>query len=177
MLASSLRLVTVSIHTPPQGRDSAPLRILAILLLFQFTRPRRGAIHNAPISLIKLMFQFTRPRRGAMIAKILKGAEFQVSIHTPPQGRDDQQFEQPNHLPFQFTRPRRGAISTDKFTFWHSCFNSHAPAGARYASSGWQDCVGVSIHTPPQGRDVLFCSKLSVVMFQFTRPRRGAMGL
>ncbi len=120
-----------------------------------------------------------------------------VSIHTPPQGRDINRVTNARNLEFQFTRPRRGAMpklriakTRDAFQFTRprrgaiSCsyfrsnskrFNSHAPAGARCNCARRLSRYHVSIHTPPQGRDSLPTARLSDGVFQFTRPRRGAM--
>ena len=100
-------------------------------------------------------------------------------------------------FPFQFTRPRGGAISSRPARRPRTCFNSHAPVGARFCGVAQFSDLEVSIHTPPWGRDerqneMVRGAKVSIhtppwgrdaVMllpartdtFQFTRPRGGAI--
>ena len=77
-----------------------------------------------------------------------------VSIHTPPWGRDNAIMEKITVIAFQFTRPRGGAMYLDAYI------------ALAYA---------VSIHTPPWGRDGSDVGNNGVYVFQFTRPRGGAI--
>ena len=98
-----------------------------------------------------------------------------VSIHTPPWGRDINPSIKMVNRWFQFTRPRGGAITRLIVGTEQPSFNSHAPVGARFNGKplvgGWI----VSIHTPPWGRDDTKRNELLGELFQFTRPRGGAM--
>ena len=76
-----------------------------------------------------------------------------VSIHTPPWGRDYAYSLYRFTIRFQFTRPRGGAIRRSSPSFHSGCFNSHAPVGARSQSAFHLRGKVVSIHTPPWGRD------------------------
>ena len=129
-LSTTSMITLVSIHTPPWGRDFSA-NSLTTLSVFQFTRPRGGAIVDDLPAQLKLL----------------------VSIHTPPWGRDQTPAEHERAIRFQFTRPRGGAISRFilfvseiRFQFTRPrggaikfrtcdlcpfCFNSHAPVGAR----------------------------------------------
>ena len=78
---------------------------------------------------------------------------FQVSIHTPPWGRDSGASGNGGNGEFQFTRPRGGAICSSSLSERNSCFNSHAPVGARFLGGKVAEVKAVSIHTPPWGRD------------------------
>ena len=98
-----------------------------------------------------------------------------VSIHTPPWGRDFAIGASTCHSRFQFTRPRGGAIPWRPARTPCRCFNSHAPVGARSAFKANIDHVVVSIHTPPWGRDNHLPPSILPRMFQFTRPRGGAI--
>ena len=130
--------------------------------MFQSTRPRRGATTtNATIPAMYSAFQSTRPRRGATTGQRQHTVAGKVSIHAPPQGRDDimQTSNQPDlevsiHAPpqgrdvsssrssklgawFQSTRPRRGAtipVRIEPRDYWG--FNPRAPAGARHKAVG-----------------------------------------
>ena len=134
---------------------------------------------------------------GARLGRVLHVSKVDVSIHTPPWGRDPRthpRLLRPDvsiHTPpwgrdpaapspspanaFQFTRPRGGAIIASVSPFSPSCFNSHAPVGARSFSPHRLHELLVSIHTPPWGRDRIAFYASQVMMFQFTRPRGGAM--
>ena len=160
----------VSIHAPPEGRDTEKQFVNTGKRLFQSTRPRRGAIW--------ILRRHCTPRDG-----------HHVSIHAPPEGRDHRPFGHgslapsravfQSHAPpegrdftlkvevlisssnlFQSTRPRRGAIRNSAVTaeVSQSCsFNPRAPGGARLIP---QIDLGtilprlVSIHAPPEGRDL-----------------------
>ena len=144
---------TVSIHTPPWGRDCRG-DFDNCSELFQFTRPRGGAIPGHNRRPYNARFQFTRPRGGA-IGLIIKGLilsgfnshapvgarsankqvflMWSVSIHTPPWGRDFLDLHVIDLIQFQFTRPRGGAMPRARIRPKKDSFNSHAPVGARYS--------------------------------------------
>ena len=131
-------MIDVSIHAPPEGRDRMRARCTTTATVFQSTRPRRGAIRTQYIGRLTV--------NGV------------VSIHAPPEGRDRSLAGHTviSHG-FQSTRPRRGAISLPTFPYAHSaCFNPRAPGGARCGlSAGLLEIINVSIHAPPEGRDVI----------------------
>ena len=112
---------------------------------------------------------------GARSGKVTVICNGIVSIHTPPWGRDLKPGQRSPEVQFQFTRPRGGAMQSPLRSRPCHCFNSHAPVGARLKSSKSPAVSVVSIHTPPWGRDHLrsFCTPDE--LFQFTRPRGGAI--
>ena len=173
----------VSIHAHPEGRDKGRPRRMKPIRLFQSTRPRRGAISQGLQEAQELNgCQSTRPRRGAMRGRFTPkeilpsfnprapgGARLagpdravqrdRVSIHAPPEGRDS--ICSGGHLPvikFQSTRPRRGAISLPRKCLVpgsSSLFQSTRPRrGAMVRSVFGSRFVQVSIHAPPEGRDL-----------------------
>ena len=186
--------------------------------MFQFTRPRGGAIGGWRTEVDPCCFNSHAPV-GARSASSRTSADFSVSIHTPPWGRDLVRNKSIHrvivsiHTPpwgrdanwlamceelrFQFTRPRGGAIWVVASGFGSNRFNSHAPVGARLATGNSSPADLVSIHTPPWGRDGRALSKVSIItvsihtppwgrdivtapdpvteVFQFTRPRGGAI--
>ena len=101
------------------------------------------------------MFQSTRPRRGATSPWLFPHSVVLVSIHAPPKGRDE-------HL-----------VCSVPQLFG---FNPRAPEGARHVLQAESDDVrDVSIHAPPKGRDIIWViDKFTQLVFQSTRPRRGA---
>ena len=141
----------VSIHTPPWGRDIL-YAARRFFYRFQFTRPRGGAICSLRGRSPDGSFNSHAPV-GARCKTPRRCRQVQVSIHTPPWGRDSNniyysrngkfQFTRPRGgaMPrgaraicrdwFQFTRPRGGAIATTSTTRATASFNSHAPVGAR----------------------------------------------
>ena len=134
---------------------------------------------------------------GARYLHICQGHLHGVSIHTPPWGRDKLNIISARMFAFQFTRPRGGAMPCGGYGPALERFNSHAPVGARclVVDMGLPLSVSihtppwgrdekdakilaldaVSIHTPPWGRDRKRRPRMAVSVFQFTRPRGGAI--
>ena len=124
-------------------------------ILFQSTRPVRGATHRRSGIFIGHLFQSTRPVRGATQLRELCGDLLLISIHAPRAGRDQTTWRissRPwNFNPrapcgarlvygllangfteFQSTRPVRGATwSSLSSTLFMTHFNPRAPCGAR----------------------------------------------
>ena len=148
-------------------------------VVFQSTRPARGATYGLLALRLVRRFQSTRPARGATgWVKCLVGGLF-VSIHVPRTGRDD--------LPgvlfkvvvwFQSTRPARGATSRGAMASARLPFQSTRPArGATVALKAEGVGLIVSIHAPRTGRDANTLGlKGNNRVFQSTRPARGATG-
>ena len=173
--------------------------ITECLMVFQSTRPMRGATNDQTLAAIRKLFQSTRPMRGA--TKVGRHA------YAPPK--------------FQSTRPMRGAtgmlppILTPSGVSIHAphagrdpgiCstsvrrrrFNPRAPCGARRAAcDSAHPYSDVSIHAPHAGRDrrvlrgssrqrrfnprapcgarpQLLQPTTTPITFQSTRPMRGA---
>ena len=149
-------------------------------MLFQSTRPMRGATPVLLGGLRDVEFQSTRPVRGATRrpAWIWKKSDF-ISIHAPHAGRDhwltsfvlvpiDFNPRAPcgaRHFlqiigsyprQFQSTRPMRGATLSIRLRFMSFLhFNPRAPCGARRRRVRFGPlAVAISIHAPHAGRDV-----------------------
>ena len=142
----------VSIHTPPWGRDFAGTRLLVALAVSIHTPPW-GRDTSASTVAQNRLFQFTRPRGGAIYRLVDANDIKLVSIHTPPWGRDKEDIYSLRDKMFQFTRPRGGAIASPSARSLPCGFNSHAPVGARFRRGRCGRARAVSIHTPPWGRD------------------------
>ena len=102
-------------------------------VIFQPTRPLRGATAQACDTRNTVQFQPTRPLRGATILKHISASSDR----------------------FQPTRPLRGATDvTDKLIPSTVYFNPRAPCGARRR---WKDRklrrADISTHAPLAGRD------------------------
>ena len=147
---------TISIHAPHAGRDRLRRLPLTHEILFQSTRPMRGATtaeHRPSTSqsyfnprapcgarrfrlanaIKHLLFQSTRPMRGA----------------TPMQQPMAQPVQQ-----FQSTRPMRGATFAKSTSWPRFDISIHAPhAGRDYATLGVRRTAPISIHAPHAGRD------------------------
>ena len=80
--------IEVSIHAPRVGRDMVSTPSVSVVVMFQSTRPMRGAtVCHVGISFF-LGFQSTRPMRGATILNDGQALVTDVSIHAPHVGRD-----------------------------------------------------------------------------------------
>ena len=192
---SILLVIDVSIHAPRTGRDvsemyqscyqpsfnpRAPheLRPRRMLLVFQSTRPARGATTIAAASESEsAWFQSTRPARGATSLARSRRRHAVVSIHAPRTGRDVRLVASHGHRLVSIHAPRTG--------------RDHARPALLVRGEH------VSIHAPRTGRDILayvnFASPQgfnpraphgarpkpqddvdALVEFQSTRPARGA---
>ena len=210
----------VSIHAPRAGRDCGSCRCAIVasrfnprapcgarrfisaaftyIVLFQSTRPVRGAtIARFHIPRVN-EFQSTRPVRGATIRLIPLLRRERVSIHAPRAGRDASAPCACRAL--RCFNPRApcgarllyGSQSSDL-----KSFNPRAPCGARQFPLSEGSRGGVSIHAPRAGRDFHLCDNTDFPIsfnprapcgarhvgssvghqsfgFQSTRPVRGA---
>ena len=103
------------------------------MLVFQSTRPMRGATALKAGKITPAQFQSTRPMRGATRACHLCGRMRRISIHAPHAGRD--------------CRPQWAARK-------RAHFNPRAPCGARpIVFPPLSQTGGISIHAPHAGRD------------------------
>ena len=78
----------VSIHAPPEGRD---LKVNDQSIFIQRFNPRAPGGARSTMrfkTLMLILFQSTRPRRGAISQYHLTYEDKTVSIHAPPEGRD-----------------------------------------------------------------------------------------
>ena len=107
-------------------------------LLFQPTRPLRGATLADTEAALERAFQPTRPLRGAT-ANLVRGVvKIHISTHAPLAGRD------------YYGLVRR-------YVFYH--FNPRAPCGARRTSiSSIANGECISTHAPLAGRDFILHS-------------------
>ena len=126
--------------------------LLFVRLLFQSTRPARGATPEPKKVKTPLKFQSTRPARGATIMDWFGDTFFIISIHAPREGRDiirtiftpnipyfnpraprgarlTPRGQRSESLRFQSTRPARGAtVGADALRQYQSRFQSTRPA-------------------------------------------------
>ena len=157
----------VSIHAPRAGRDRRLSQSRCSMLMFQSTRPARGATWPARCN-PACMFQSTRPREARPSLALGRAAAHRFN----PRARAGRDRATGRHaaVAFQSTRPRearRGLPRPDALV------SIHAPA--RGATCRCSPCsrrrVVVSIHAPARGatRARRQCRQLD--MFQSTRPR------
>jgi len=141
------------------------------------------------------------PRAGRDGARFRLPATDQVSIHAPRAGRDHLHPVQPHaQASFNPRAPRGARLRNNNIPLSVSLFQSTRPArGATYIRLQPEQGGGVSIHAPRAGRDhppilprgFLACfnpraprgarpsrtySASAFVLFQSTRPARGATG-
>ena len=99
----------ISIHAPHTGRDSAVEWMQSIKILFQSTRPIRGATNVIGVPMASIRFQSTRPIRGATI--LCFAGECAICYFNPraPYGaRQDEKQRTAHQAEFQSTLPIRG---------------------------------------------------------------------
>ena len=127
-------LCGISIHAPHAGRDCLMRSTLRAWLLFQSTRPIRGA---------------TRTAEGAR--HLLPN----FNPRAPYGARRATSLPVPSSMAFQSTRPIRGAtLMVYLFFSFASHFNPRAPYGARLTPiKPITMYCQISIHAPHTGRD------------------------
>ena len=131
---------SVSIHAPRVGRDSWRLSRRRWRILFQSTRPMRGATLCLDDDAVGQDVSIHAPHAGRDHRSGHTYCWPVVSIHAPHAGRDYGVCPRTLHQRlFQSTRPMRGAT------------HGHAPH---------RRCRNVSIHAPHAGRDVVSFSVL-----------------
>ena len=150
------RQVSVSIHAPHAGRDPSACVIVVSLIVFQSTRPMRGAT-SAKVQSVSIFLGFNpRAPCGARLWRLSVGDYYSR---------------------FQSTRPMRGATACRR----SHCpllrsFNPRAPCGARLYSAA-RFCVSTMFQStrPMRGATcVSIISNILGLVFQSTRPMRGA---
>ena len=170
------------------------------MLLFQSTRPVRGATLSACRRLFPISISIHAPRAGRdAVGRRAARQRVDISIHAPRAGRDSGRWlrrcrrrnfnprapcgarreeevtEDPAKI-FQSTRPVRGATPTAPTPLLsRSYFNPRAPCGARPPPPSNEELAEEFQSTRPvrgatSGVQVLSCS----MGFQSTRPVRGA---
>ena len=131
----STGVIAISIHAPRTGRDICGGKSMSKYIIFQSTRPVRGAtVGKFLIEFRDSLFQSTRPVRGAtMNTYQLFWVTIKISIHAPRTGRD------------------ASVSSTSKI---RKGISIHAPRTGRDATlSGLCEGYCISIHAPRTGRD------------------------
>ncbi len=143
----------------PRGARPIPTLASTGLLMFQSTRPARGATiwRFAPPALI-LRFNPRAPRGARQHGRNKHGKAGAFQSTRPARGATVQPSMASQFMMFQSTRPARGATRGYFFIHAHTKrFNPRAPRGAR-PPPRWSvlRSQAVSIHAPRAGRDTLF---------------------
>ena len=183
----------------PYGARRILSGVLAVWLLFQSTRPIRGATwpsvsglsissyfnprapYGARLVVVGRMarsagFQSTRPIRGATAAIRADIVGDIISIHAPHTGRDFDLGSCPRVIcPFQSTRPIRGAtLAQRRKQSSHKHFNPRAPYGARpFRQCTFHHRDRISIHAPHTGRDSVLGQDLQQLQISIHAPHTG----
>ena len=169
--------MSISTHTPHAGRDVKKWNDVGELRNFNSHAPCGARHSTTSFGSWSLIFQLTRPMRGATMTGATSWVDKFISTHTPHAGRDkfavslmfgivDFNSHAPcgarlsagtirtANITFQLTRPMRGATAVDAQRFFD---------------------FYISTHTPHAGRDVSPSFQADTVWtFQLTRPMRGA---
>ena len=127
------RFYNVSIHAPPKGRDMQLPETNAGLNGFNPRAPEGARRAPLTMSSDSILFQSTRPRRGATSVQTLIERVKTVSIHAPPKGRDRVRMSMNYGLTGFNPRAPEGARRSPLLSssLIKSCFNPRAPEGAR----------------------------------------------
>ena len=128
-----------------------------VQLVFQSTLPLRGATAYRFSIDETLIISIHTPLAGSDVCgRISVDGEF-ISIHTPLAGSDDTlTTSKPAFELFQSTLPLRGATSDRYEDIIDIKFQSTLPLrGATYARGYHAGNLGISIHTPLAGSDML----------------------
>ena len=123
------------------------------------------------------MFQSTRPARGATSPWDPMPSRAAVSIHAPRAGRDKHLFRDGRgRITFQSTRPARGATALRVEEQLEEEVSIHAPRAGRDLPSFFLWRVGCSFNprAPRGARRVRSHRRIRAILFQSTRPARGA---
>ena len=153
---------------------------MPLLLLFQSTRPMRGATKLRAYYAVTFPISIHAPHAGRdAAARALMPALTAISIHAPHAGRDLHPCVDCIKDRFHFN-PRAPCGARPPTAGWRSRgrthFNPRAPCGARHFDFHFVHLfLFISIHAPHAGRDMTAYSSLSLSRaFQSTRPMRGA---
>ena len=124
---------TISIHAPRAGRDKLT-----------------GLVQGSNI-----IFQSTRPVRGATGKPVCGERPYPISIHAPRAGRDFRDTRSCRPRPtFQSTRPVRGATVVVFHFLQMGAISIHAPRAGRDPGHPLRrSSHQISIHAPRAGRD------------------------
>ena len=151
------RLLSISIHAPHTGRDIPCCSFRILPMIFQSTRPIRGATKTNCNIRPGISISIHAPHTGRDWCSATNGLTIKrISIHAPHTGRDTDFVDKDTRLfgfqstrpirgatvvllplicpvlVFQSTRPIRGATSlSDWSIIRHRNFNPRAPYGAR----------------------------------------------
>ena len=147
--------MSISTHAPLAGRDQIAFLIQVTVVIFQPTRPLRGATLTATDISLELRFQPTRPLRGATQTMTMTACRLIISTHAPLAGRDDIKVSRISYIGnFNPRAPCGARLRSCKSRNRQRDFNPRAPCGAR------PDAFDVSVDMSNG--------------FQPTRPLRGA---
>ena len=146
----------ISIHAPREGRDYGGLRVVLHVHKISIHAPREGRDPGiAGLTRKDMVFQSTRPARGATTFWGCFMKLEDISIHAPREGRDDLLgllYEVGGH--FNPRAPRGARQIARSLAKTHKHFNPRAPRGARQVvDSNCALSSNISIHAPREGRD------------------------
>ena len=172
----------ISIHAPHTGRDEDGWALLTPDMVFQSTRPIRGATIDKIAKYYTKNISIHAPhtgrdyqQKGWMVGKNhfnprapygarlevfrVKSSRAWISIHAPHTGRDTPlRLVTRSSSAFQSTRPIRGATSPSCGSAGWTCISIHAPHTGRDESRDDQEFDEIiSIHAPHTGRDLKEC--------------------
>ena len=160
----------------PRGARRVSGILIAVMLIFQSTRPARGATTAKDNEVFGYQISIHAPREGRDYRHARHAHKASISIHAPREGRDAAGSPcSRTGVIFQSTRPARGA--TMVVLFWRRKvrnFNPRAPRGARRSHIAGLGVLNDFNPRAPRGARRL--SRGGMRMFENFNPRapRGA---
>ena len=132
-ITGSKKRRNISTHAPLAGRDEHDRRIYMPEVVFQPTRPLRGATRLPPLGHPTASISTHAPLAGRDLDDITQKTKKQISTHAPLAGRDTvglnfASWEQDFNPRAPCGARRAGALTDIATTFY---FNPRAPCGAR----------------------------------------------
>ena len=174
------RLLHISIHAPLAGRDSLVLITIGPFLHFNPRAPRGARLSKPKFSVIGLLFQSTRPSRGATVILRIPPRGFSIFQSTRPSRGATTMISSLTLKILNFNpRAPRGARPTGRGrTRWATTISIHAPlAGRDYLLGRTDDPQSHRFQStrPSRGATRLENKRQTIgLIFQSTRPSRGA---
>ena len=146
----------ISIHAPHAGRDSRGMDLKSRLEYLKPRAPCGARRINVKIVDELILFQSTRPMRGATDAALRRRYLHDISIHAPHAGRDVGHFVKPYIREISIHAPHAGRDVCVSLLYASSdtVFQSTRPMrGATVDLRHLRGVDRISIHAPHAGRD------------------------
>ena len=164
----------ISIPAPPRGATGEVMHNIIVFEISIHAPPRGATSHGMPC-LTSKSISIHAPPRGATRRCDERLEAHPISIHAPPRGATSRMIFI-GSLPLYFnSRPsaRGDPVNVERKSFTPSHFNSRPSARGDVRVLVAAIIGAISIHAPPRGATLVFCSSFAFCPFQFTPLREG----